>query len=426
MGKTYIGDSNNAAQDIKKIYIGLKTGIAKEVQKAYLGVRVVPPEYTHLEYIENNNYEYIDSGIAPTPNIKVEADFQITEKKYGFDTLVFGDYTNSICRLRAGVLANGTFESSVGDVIYSQTTDIFARTTVVGTATSGDNSPTTMLIFASRRRGNEVQGIGKIKLYSLKIYNNNVLIRNFVPCKRNSDSVNGLYDILNGVFYTNANPIPSDYQQVEYLQSTGTQYIDTGCSTTEYRGTYVTFNTNNSVSTENCGSVCGVSLSSNGNRYYIDTWESTTTNSGRFWIGTNWAFCDAKITPNTKLTIGHSMVTRTVATDDNSYTTSATTPITSWNMYAFGYNEYNQQAALGNKVKIYYLSFFEKYSKIHEYIPVVRKSDNKPGMYDIISGTCLFNKGEGDDFLYGNPVNDFISGSTAPLAIARKIFQKSS
>lgn len=421
MGKTYIGDSNNAAQDIKKIYMGLETGIAKEVQKAYLGVRVVPPEYTPLEYIENNNYEYIDSGVILTPTIKVEADFQITEKKYGFETFVFGNFTDDICRLRAGILANNTFDIGVGSIIYSQTSNIFARTFVTGTASSGTSPNTTLLIFGGRR--NEItEGIGKVRIYSFKIYDNNILIRNFIPCKRNSDSVNGLYDVLNGIFYTNANPIPSDYQQVEYLQSTGSQYIDTGCSTTQYRGTYITFNTNNSVSTVDPGPICGVSLSSNGNRYYLETWESSTTNSGRFWIGTSWASCDAKITPDTKLTIGHSMVTKTVARDDNSYATSATTPVTPWSIYAFGYNGYNESAHLNSRTKIYYLTFFEKYDKIHEYIPVIRKSDNKPGMYDVISGTCLFNKGEEDEFLYGEPVNDFVSGSTTPLVIARLVY----
>ena len=31
-----------------------------------------------------------------------------------------------------------------------------------------------------------------------------VLVRNFIPAKRNSDNVLGLYDLVNNVFYTNA------------------------------------------------------------------------------------------------------------------------------------------------------------------------------------------------------------------------------
>lgn len=75
------------------------------------------------------------------------------------------------------------------------------------------------------------------------------------PAKRNSDNVIGMYDVANNVFYTNQGTgvftageetkvwrtikevwkkfgeragLPSEYTQIEYLTSTGTQYIDTG------------------------------------------------------------------------------------------------------------------------------------------------------------------------------------------------------
>ena len=41
------------------------------------------------------------------------------------------------------------------------------------------------------------------KLYSCDIYDNDVLVRDFVPCK-NPSGVIGLYDVVNGVFYQNA------------------------------------------------------------------------------------------------------------------------------------------------------------------------------------------------------------------------------
>ena len=42
-----------------------------------------------------------------------------------------------------------------------------------------------------------------IKIYNLKISENGILIRNFIPCYRKSDNEIGLYDIVNNVFYTN-------------------------------------------------------------------------------------------------------------------------------------------------------------------------------------------------------------------------------
>jgi hypothetical protein len=41
-------------------------------------------------------------------------------------------------------------------------------------------------------------------VYSFKIYSNNDLVRDFVPCCRTSDDAIWLYDKVNDVFYTNS------------------------------------------------------------------------------------------------------------------------------------------------------------------------------------------------------------------------------
>ena len=41
-------------------------------------------------------------------------------------------------------------------------------------------------------------------LYKLTIKENGVIVRDFIPCYRKSDSKPGLYDIVNKQFYTNA------------------------------------------------------------------------------------------------------------------------------------------------------------------------------------------------------------------------------
>ena len=44
-------------------------------------------------------------------------------------------------------------------------------------------------------------------MYSFKVYDNGTLVRDLVPCKRDSDSTVGAYDIVNDVFYT----VPTGY-----------------------------------------------------------------------------------------------------------------------------------------------------------------------------------------------------------------------
>ena len=79
-------------------------------------------------------------------------------------------------------------------------------------------------------------------MYSLKLYNNNnTLLRDFIPCYRKSDGVIGLYDKVEGKFYTNQGSgtflkgsnintsttqttntnasIPAEYREVEYIES---------------------------------------------------------------------------------------------------------------------------------------------------------------------------------------------------------------
>lgn len=43
-----------------------------------------------------------------------------------------------------------------------------------------------------------------MKMYELKVYDDNTLSRNMIPAKRNSDWVLGMYDLVNDTFYTNA------------------------------------------------------------------------------------------------------------------------------------------------------------------------------------------------------------------------------
>ena len=80
----------------------------------------------------------------------------------------------------------------------------------------------------------------KMKLYSCQIYDNGTLVRDFVPCQK-PDGTIGLWDDVNSLFYGNAGtgtftagPVlaiaanASEITKLEYIESSGTQYINTG------------------------------------------------------------------------------------------------------------------------------------------------------------------------------------------------------
>ena len=58
------------------------------------------------------------------------------------------------------------------------------------------------LLFCKNSGGQRIE-FANIKLYDIKIYKNNVLVYNAIPCYRKSDQEVGLYDLIGNVFYTN-------------------------------------------------------------------------------------------------------------------------------------------------------------------------------------------------------------------------------
>ena len=62
-----------------------------------------------------------------------------------------------------------------------------------------------IMLFASHAGGSPWDAeLGLGRLYYCRFYDNNNLIRDFIPARRKSDNVVGLYDKLNNVFYTNS------------------------------------------------------------------------------------------------------------------------------------------------------------------------------------------------------------------------------
>ena len=65
-------------------------------------------------------------------------------------------------------------------------------------------APGALEIFASLNGSTKGYLPCSAKIYSLQVYDNDTLVRDFVPVYRVSDKVAGLYDKLNDKFYTNS------------------------------------------------------------------------------------------------------------------------------------------------------------------------------------------------------------------------------
>ena len=180
---------------------------------------ILPEEYTEVEFIECNGNQYIDTGYIPNYNTKITGKFSHNESS--IDTPFMGvrtaNYTNPYI-----LWSHPTEKNVVGNAIFNNAShqlQDYPMNTIIEfeysntgikyneqeyTWTPTNDTPNLSLILLGLRNGNSIDGRKfSGKLWKLKIYNNDVLVRDFIPCYRNSDGEIGLYDLANKVFYTN-------------------------------------------------------------------------------------------------------------------------------------------------------------------------------------------------------------------------------
>ena len=174
----------------------------------------LPQGYTEVEYIENTSSAYINTEVllydstTNSYNIQCKCYFQ----PYGNDfEYLFG--TEGTSSPYAGVTfryyqSKIQYNSSPSNVSWTHinngdgTSGITASCSST-TATNGNNPLT--LFCGLWSTGPWRNGRGKI--YSFKVTKNDTLVRDLVPCKRDSDDKYGMYDLVTNTFYLSPNNV---------------------------------------------------------------------------------------------------------------------------------------------------------------------------------------------------------------------------
>ena len=168
----------------------------------------LPKEYKEVEYIESTGTQYINTGVI-TNSQKIKAHFYRTANDSGsyFGTYKDGNVFRTLWYQNNNQiqLASSLYNSNIVD--NDITVDIDLPTISINTYSTNTGISTLqneykIYIFGANINGTFGSPIS-VRLYYFKVYENNVLIRDFVPCYRVSDNEIGLYDLVNGVFYTN-------------------------------------------------------------------------------------------------------------------------------------------------------------------------------------------------------------------------------
>ena len=201
-----------------------------------------------VEYLESTGVEYIDTGVekGSVSIIRTIADLSFNNLStinaagwgqslsggcFGFKqnaTYIYFNLTgtdeNSTLGYTAGKRlkfdldgVNGTF------TIYDGESVAYTATKTSSTSTSNDVG----ILFGFKN----TSGINTKAqtIYSYKMYKNNALVRDYIPAI-DENGVGFMFDRVSHTIYDNAGTGAFGYpaREVEYLEGTGTQYIDTG------------------------------------------------------------------------------------------------------------------------------------------------------------------------------------------------------
>lgn len=195
----------------------------------------LPLGYTKIEYLESDGNSYIDTRFVPNQDTRVK--MSILASGLSGETYAYGARNSAgsnafLCALEPTVITFGyaiqyrAYEGVIdGRYDIDQNKNII---TVNGTEISGNyvesfSSESNLTLFGRNTAGS-VEKLSAIKLYSCQIYDNGVLVRDLIPCT-NPDGISGLWDSVNDVFYK---MLPADYTRLDFIESDGTTYIDTG------------------------------------------------------------------------------------------------------------------------------------------------------------------------------------------------------
>ncbi|MBS7388551.1 MAG: hypothetical protein KIG30_08325 [Eubacteriales bacterium] len=178
----------------------------------------LPTEYQEVEYIESTGTQYIDTGYYATANTKVLTDVKVLSVP-ARNAWIFGSRNSDVTSRYELIWINSANEyrfyygtnnytfsgvPSTGELaITIASTGATINGVSVTPAAATISSTNSMYIF-SCHGGTASNETSYMRLFSFKIYEGNTLMHDFVPCYRKSDNAVGLYDLVNGVFYTNA------------------------------------------------------------------------------------------------------------------------------------------------------------------------------------------------------------------------------
>ena len=262
------------------------------------------PYDAEVEYLESTGTQWIDTGIVPTDS----TGFQVLSRCLGTGVdnnyRLIGVQDGSVrCLFSTQTVgSNNTFfgwNSPVGRLGLFYNVDVLAslnflnnRSAILNGQTKASNLSTLgtitlrMYLFGNNSQAGNMSNNFIGRVYSAKISENSTLVRDFIPVRKGT--VGYMYDRVTGLMkpFGNAGTgdfvVGPDVVPVEYIESHGTEYIDTGYAFQDNFAWEITFNGLGSSQTLFGGRTAAVrtSLLYQRDRDYLQGEETTITIAG--------------------------------------------------------------------------------------------------------------------------------------------------
>lgn len=372
----------------------------------------LPEGYTQLECIEMSGTQYIDTGIVCTNNTKITVDALVYPSNP--DPVIFGSGDastnwNLVINSTNWTVQQGNANQSFGisdsqrhTFILDQKSKKFTVDTTESTITLSYPDYDDLNILIGRCQDQTSPRWCSMKLYSFSISENSTLAMELVPAKRESDGEIGMYDTVSATFFTSAGTgsfvpdyshnLPAGYTELEYIQSTGTQYIDTDyvLSNNSRIDIDCQVNFTSEVNTlwgcySGSGTYSLLGKLANDTRVYIQVSDISTSVS--------WKMLDAVDALRHYRIADY--VSKTYKVDDTTYSIADLTIAPPTNSVYVMANHRLNEARYTASMMLYEFLIYENGTPTMDLVPAKRNSDDEIGVYDIVNNTFLTNAGTG-------------------------------
>ena len=377
---------------------------------------LIPDDYTVLEYIQSTGTQYIDTGYKVKSTDRVEMTMEVTSTPSA-QIMAFGSSAtgNNERYVVTYIPSSSYWRQGHGNYQYNfpVSLGVLGKHTIVkhgNTCTIDDLTGSTtdetftsqyaLYLFARNTAGSAVN-LGSFRLYSCQIYSGSTLVRSFYPVRHRNGLI-GLYDVVGQAFYGNSgtgvfvgsdeeepSSLPDGYTQKNYIESSGTQYIDTLFKPNQDTRVTMDIEVDSTTSGSKClfgtrsapSSTAPLmfnlwSLSSNVRFDYFGSNDSTTNMlpGQRVQIDANKNVCS----------IGSTTLTAESATGQ-----------TTINLYLFTINNAGEvSTSYHTKMKLYSCKIYDNGILVRDFIPCTNPS-GVAGLYDVVGNTFYANAGTG-------------------------------